>query len=524
MIKNKKGFSLVEISLVLGIAVFISFIAFSQLLKKQEVNKASMAGNQIKLIGDSVNAYISNHYDTISTLTAAAGTVNDIGPRTCLSANNTCTINVSTLISEGLLPSTYSAKNVYGHGYNIILKRSGTSPYYKIYGMITTTSPLAISGDKLRYDLLGEAMKSAGIDSGMTRGSANTVAGFNGAWSASATDYSNINQAGLLAYQAGYGTYNYSVFLRRDGTLPMTGNLNLGTNSIDNAVNITASGATTSGTLKSTGATTVGSTLNVAGASTLTGVVNAANVVNVTGALNANSTLKVNGVSTLTGAVNAGNALTVAGAVNANNTLNVAGVSTLRGNVNTSAGLTVAGTSTMNGVVNANNALNVSGNTLLRSATTVNGVLTVNNSVNASGNITSSGQVRGATLVSSGRTTVGEFAQFNGVATLGASCSPNGLQGRDSTGSLLSCTSGKWGRPGGGLNEYSGTTCPAGEVLVASYGNVTVRSGRCNSTNRTMWVTPFQLSQTISESWGANGQTNCSAYTLNGIPSMVKCG
>lgn len=64
--------------------------------------------------------------------------------------------------------------------------------------------------------------------------------------------------------------------------------------------------------------------------------------------------------------------------------------------------------------------------------------------VDATGNMTSSAQVKGATLVSTGRTTVGEFVQINGTATAGASCSPNGLQGKSSTGALLSCVSGKW--------------------------------------------------------------------------------
>lgn len=63
----------------------------------------------------------------------------------------------------------------------------------------------------------------------------------------------------------------YSVYLRRDGTRPMTGDLNMGGNDIKNAVNINASGTTTSGTLKSTGNTNVGANLTVAGTSTMTG-------------------------------------------------------------------------------------------------------------------------------------------------------------------------------------------------------------------------------------------------------------
>lgn len=245
----KKGFTLVETALVLGVASFIGFVAFSQIMKKEEFNRAGMAGSQIKLIGDATNAYITNHYDTLSTLINSTGSTSDVGPRTCISAANTCTITATTLINEGLLPSSFSGKNVYGHGYNIVLKRAGTSPYYKIYGIITTDNSL-MTGSNIRYDLLGQAMREAGIDSGMTRNSSSQVSGFNGAWTANATDYNNINKLGQLAYQTGYGTYNYSVFLRRDGTLPMTGNLNMGSNSINNVENYQGTGnITTDGTI-----------------------------------------------------------------------------------------------------------------------------------------------------------------------------------------------------------------------------------------------------------------------------------
>ncbi|MCU3543139.1 shufflon system plasmid conjugative transfer pilus tip adhesin PilV, partial [Enterobacter hormaechei subsp. steigerwaltii] len=48
-----------------------------------------------------------------------------------------------------------------------------------------------------------------------------------------------------------------------------------------------------------------------------------------------------------------------------------------------------------------------------------------------------------------GRMTANEFVQVNGVATAGASCSPNGLIGRDASGGILSCQSGIWRSPGG---------------------------------------------------------------------------
>lgn len=85
--KDKKGFTLTETALVLMVAMIVGSITFAQMLKKEEVDKAGFAGKQIKMIGESVNAYISNHYDTLSTLTNATGTSTDLGPRTCTTSN-----------------------------------------------------------------------------------------------------------------------------------------------------------------------------------------------------------------------------------------------------------------------------------------------------------------------------------------------------------------------------------------------------------------------------------------------------
>ncbi|MGE9442279.1 shufflon system plasmid conjugative transfer pilus tip adhesin PilV [Escherichia coli] len=69
-------------------------------------------------------------------------------------------------------------------------------------------------------------------------------------------------------------------------------------------------------------------------------------------------------------------------------------------------------------------------------------------SVNNKG-IYTGGQVKGGTVRADGRLYTGEYLQLEGTATAGASCSPNGLVGRDSTGAILSCQSGSWRRASG---------------------------------------------------------------------------
>lgn len=238
MIINKHGFSLLELILVLGIASAVSFMKFQELKQQQENVQAKIAGEQLKQIGEAVNGYISIRYDKLSTLTAATGTGTDPGPRTC--SGSVCTITYQTLINEGLLPATFTGINVNKSAYTILLKRDATAPNYVINGLITTNNSW-VEGAKVRYDLLGKAMQTAGIDSGVNK-LTNQISGYSGLWSATTTGFSSINKVGLLGYRVGYDSSMYSVYLRRDGTLPMTGDLDMGGNDINNVKDITASG------------------------------------------------------------------------------------------------------------------------------------------------------------------------------------------------------------------------------------------------------------------------------------------
>jgi len=233
--QNRKGFSLLELVLVLGVGSMMAFMRFQDMKNEQETMMANAVGQQMKQIGEAVNGYINIRYDKLSTLTSSSSQSSDPGPRVCNASS--CEITYQTLVNEGLLPASYTGINAQKSSYKIILKRSGISPNYVVNGLITTTLPW-VEGDKYRYDLLGRAMQAAGIDSGMTQ----SASGLQGAWKETSTDYSNISSAGLMAYRVGYDSAMYSVYLRRDGTLPMTGDLNMDGHNIKNVNNLTATG------------------------------------------------------------------------------------------------------------------------------------------------------------------------------------------------------------------------------------------------------------------------------------------
>ncbi|MDE7861085.1 shufflon system plasmid conjugative transfer pilus tip adhesin PilV [Escherichia coli] len=459
--KIKKGFSLLELTLVLGVGTIVAFMKFQDMKNEQESILASAVGQQMKQIGEAVNGYINIRYDKLSTLSNAAGTGTDPGPRTC--SGSVCEITYQTLINEGLLPSAFTGTNANKSSYKIILKRDGTTPNYVINGLITTSTAW-IEGGKTRYDLLGNAMQIAGIDSGMTRTTSNAF-GYGGQWTETSANFNNITSAGQLAFRVGYNSALYSVYLRRDGTLPMTGDLNMGGRDINNLKNLSATGsATVAGDVSA-------KNLNATGNSKITGTVTAGYAIvqnSLTWGGNTKGTLDSFGnINAQSGSMNS---LQVAQNINVGHQITskfVTGdyvyanqeMQTLKFVITggTAGQIFNYGTSYLDniytnpgGSINNNGTLYTGGNATFNGNIKAQKGLDAYGEIKATGNITSSGQVKGATLESTGRTTVGEFIQLNGQASVNSSCSPNGLQGRTPEGAILSCVNGLWS------NSFSG--------------------------------------------------------------------
>lgn len=440
MTRIKKGFTLLELVLVLGVGAAVSFIKFQDLKNEQESIIAEATGQQIKQIGEAVNRYISIRYDKLSTLSAAAGSGMDPGPRTCSVSG--CQITYQTLINEGLLPSSHSGLNIQSSGYNIYLKRDGLAPNYVINGLVTTLNSWSEAG-KIRYDLLGQAMQSAGIDSGMTK--SNTQAdGYNGQWAESSANYSGINKAGLLAYRVGYDSSLYSVYLRRDGTLPMTGNLNMGGNDINNAKNITASG---------TG--DFGGNIDSGGTITAAGEVFAHNGYGDTIAIGGDAAaddyeIRMSAAKPLSiFSPNVASSLRATTTVfKTNGQMQVIGNQLVNNNIATN-GLSYTdmpsgwqGLRTNDVVAGGTIAVKKSGTAGTAGDIAVYfnqyGNLYASNSINSSGTISASGNI------TSGETVSARYLKSTQIVVGGQSCSENGLLARDSAGQVLSCVSNIW--------------------------------------------------------------------------------
>ncbi|AGK66484.1 prepilin-type N-cleavage/methylation domain-containing protein [Salmonella enterica subsp. enterica serovar Typhi] len=449
--QNKKGFSLLELILVLGVGSMMAFMRFQDMKTEQENVMAKAVGQQMKQIGEAVNGYINIRYDKLSTLTSSSSQSSDPGPRTCNGSG--CEITYQTLINEGLLPTAYTGINVKKSPYKILLKRDGTAPNYVINGLITTSTAW-IEGGKTRYDLLGNAMQTAGIDSGMTK-TTSIASGYSGQWTETSANFNNITSTGQLAFRVGFNSALYSVYLRRDGTLPMTGDLNLDGHNINNIANINATGnITTTSDLQARN-------IKATGKVDADGDISSGRYL-IAKSKDEDASIKIGGDGT-------GNHNFMFESQKRTSVVFFPSVNSalltykFRGNIN---------------------ILSPSGDSV---GVKLNGTT---GNITASGNIEAAQNVKGATLESTGRATVGEFVQLNGQAEVGKVCQSNGLQGRTAKGKILSCVNGvwtgsvqinnsqcKWFSPANAFSyfgEYSGQLhekpiiCPAGYIMTGS--------------------------------------------------------
>jgi hypothetical protein len=129
--------------------------------------------------------------------------------------------------------------------------------------------------------------------------------------------------------------------------------------------------------------------------------------------------------------------------------LTVDGGANVAGNVNASGAVTAGTGVTAGGNISAGGSVSASGN-VNASALVAQIFYDSNNSgyyVDPAG-LTNINALNANTVTAAGRIRTGEFVQIDGVANAGWGCSPSGLQGRDSTGALLSCVNGVWSKPG----------------------------------------------------------------------------
>lgn len=439
---KQAGFIAVEVLFGLIVLSILAGIGINQMMNRMDSQNYQIAADQQKQVADAAAKYLKDNFATVY---AAAGTTTP------------AQITPAMLRNTNYLPAGFTDANAFGQTFVVLARRVATN---QLESIVLTTGGQVIDEMGTR-----EIAENLGAPGGFVP-VANTgiIQGVRGGWSLTLSNYGVSPGAGHTA----------SALFLQDGTLAndylyrnavagkpelnrMNTALNMGGNDINNAATINA-----------------------------TGNVNLNGTVNAGGDVHAGS-IYLNGNATLNGTVNAGGDVR-AGSLYLQGNATMNGTATVGGNVAVSGDTTTGSmyargnvqgvTASMSGETYTEGWFRTRGDTGWYSEKWGGGWhMTDSDWVRAYAgkNVYTSGQMRGNSLFSDGRTYVGEYIQLIGSATENAGCATNGLVSRDGGGALLSCQSGLWKRqagktptchaytiPGYSTNDVTTYACPVG--------------------------------------------------------------
>ncbi|MDD4977781.1 MAG: type II secretion system protein [Gallionella sp.] len=240
---GEKGFTLIELMLVLGIVSFVMTGLISYISRYAEQQKAEAVGEQFAEVGKALGAYLSRESGTLSACIPSGASITGVPLTVLTTATGTTTWMGCTLNNRQFLSATTSPTNLFGTTYNIGIQNMASGG---LGGIVLSSNPITDPGTVgvVRYDWIGIAMRKAGAQAGMTFtvSGANSLVGLGGGWILTNADYSTISQFGLFGYRVSYQGNQDDIYLRLDGAYPMRGNLNMGNFNIDNATDISYNG------------------------------------------------------------------------------------------------------------------------------------------------------------------------------------------------------------------------------------------------------------------------------------------
>lgn len=276
----QRGFLLPQLALVVGVLVLITAYAgdrYAQAsMDQKRDDKAKLIGERMANVSDATKTYATTFFTQIQRGESVTRNGYSLAPQRLLAPTLTDLSGLGFLPATAINPVVYNGQTIQ---FNVAMRvntQSGcTIPTCSLLFQVTTSAPLLIPNgntvDIRRATIAATAASpgnagvsipsSMGGDPSLFVGNGGTVTGTNSG-----------GVAGLVSMSNGYDSQGFFEFLRRDGSLPMTGTLNMqdasgakhditNANDID-AIDVTASGAITAagavtgGTVTATGAVT----------------------------------------------------------------------------------------------------------------------------------------------------------------------------------------------------------------------------------------------------------------------------
>ena len=281
--RRQRGFLLPQLAVAVVVGTIILGYAgnhYAQTsLNKGRDDKATMIGQRMAGISDATKTYATSFFTQIQrgeSVTRNGYTVT--GPR-LLAPTLTDLNGLGFLPATAVNPVVYNGQTIQFNVQMRVNTESGcTIPTCSLLFQVTTSAPLLVPDtntvDVRRATLAATAASpgNAGVSLPSSMGGDPSVFVSSGG---AVTGTNSGGVAGLVSISNGYDSQGFFEFLRRDGSLPMTGTLNMqdsaGTkhditnaNDID-AVDMTASGAILGKTVSSTGRLKTGEFLQLDG-------------------------------------------------------------------------------------------------------------------------------------------------------------------------------------------------------------------------------------------------------------------
>jgi hypothetical protein len=232
--------------------VVLSILAAGDLTKqfneKADVRVLAVATG-LDVARNAGNDYVASYYDRINA--KAAGQPITVG---AVTVANAVAPTVAELVQLGKMPpnSTGTAL-IPGSSYKFFITTNPTScalpstpgSLCNLEGLVCIDTAFTTKG-KIDYGRLGLAIRKLGADGGYsTFETPAIVSGLGGTWSVANPIAATAK--GILCTRFGYSSSAFAQFVRKDGTVSMTGNFNVGGNSINNVLDVTSTGTVKSG-------------------------------------------------------------------------------------------------------------------------------------------------------------------------------------------------------------------------------------------------------------------------------------
>ena len=239
--RKTRGYSLVEVA---AVSVLLALLVAGYLANQYDGATTQLAQAQAQrlvALNSAVQNYESVYYSKLVAGTSVSGVANALAP------------TVGELLALGVLDSTFNPANFYGGSYAVQLSKlpAGCVNNCNVTGITYLTTPVTDPQGHESDSLAGAALLELGGNGAVsTQAQAASLAGINSSFSV-ANPLGTV--PGILAMRNGYGAQGFTPYVRRDGSVPATGNINLNGNSIVNAGTANTQNVVNTGNLSNSG-------------------------------------------------------------------------------------------------------------------------------------------------------------------------------------------------------------------------------------------------------------------------------